>query len=168
MDNEKDVFSSADFTKVKLPGSINVLTILTFIGSGIGFIGSLYAYFTADTTLKTMQETINSHKLDDAPAMLKNMMGPDVLPMYQKMADNKLPILIINLLGIALCVYGAMQMRKLKKQGFPLYVVGELLPFVASIGFIGVMAFKGFGLLSLIVPIVFILLYAVNRKHLLN
>jgi len=168
MPTENDMLSSGDFTKEKLPGSINVLTILTFIGSAIGLIGSIYSYASAEKNLKTMQETIGSGKLDEAPSWAKNMMSPDLIPMYQKMADNKLPILILNLAGIALCVYGAMQMRKLKKQGYMLYVAGELLPYVATLGFVGVMAFKGFGLLGLIVPLVFILLYTVNRKHLVN
>lgn len=168
MATENDFLTSGDFTKEKLPGSINVLTILTFIGSAIGFIGSVYYFFSAEKSLKSMQDMVNSGKLNDAPEWAKNMVSADTITMYQKMADNKLPILLINLVGIALCVYGAMQMRKLKKQGYPLYVVGELLPYVATIGFVGTMAYKGFGLLGLIVPIVFILLYTVNKKYLIK
>lgn len=168
MATENDVLSSDDFTKEKLPGSINVLTILTFIGSAIGFIGSIYYFFTAEKSLKSMQDLVSSGKMDDAPSVLKNMISADTITMYQKMADNKLPILIINLVGIALCVYGAIQMRKLKKQGYPLYLVGELLPYAATLGFVGTMAYKGFGLIGLIVPIIFILLYTVNRKYLIK
>jgi len=165
---ENDFLSTNDFTNDKLPSSLNVLTILTFIGSGIGLIGSVYSYFTADKNYKTMQDTLSSGKLDEAPAVVKNMVSADTLPMYQKMAENKTPILLITLLSLALCIYGAIQMRKRKKQGFPVYVAGEVLPFVGTLVFVGTMAFKGFGLLSIIIPILFIILYAVNRKHLVN
>ena len=112
---ENDFLSTNDFTNDKLPSSLNVLTILTFIGSGIGLIGSVYSYFTADKNYKTMQDTLSSGKLDEAPAVVKNMVSADTLPMYQKMAENKTPILLITLLSLALCIYGAIQMRKRKK-----------------------------------------------------
>ena len=168
MASENDFLSTNDFTKDKLPSSLNVLTILTFIGSAIGFIGSVWSFFTAEKTYKSMQDTLSSGKLDEAPAWAKNMVSADTLPMYQKMAENKTPILLISLLSLALCIFGAIQMRKRKKQGFPVYVAGEVLPFVDTLVFVGTMAFKGFGLLSIIIPIIFIILYAVNRKHLVN
>lgn len=169
MSTEKDMLNSGDFTTSnKLPGSINVLTILTFIGCALGLIGAFYSYATADKTYKDMKELVNSGKLNDAPGWAKGMISADTLPMYEKLADNKMPIMILGIVGIALCFVGAMQMRKLKKQGYLLYVVGEILPIISTFIFVGAMAFKGFGLLVTIVPIVFILLYTVNRKYLVN
>jgi hypothetical protein len=68
--------------------------------------------------------------------------------------------------AMLLCLYGAMEMRKLKKQGFIFWLVGELLPIATTIFFIGAAAFNGFGLLNLLFPVIFIILYFIYRKDL--
>ncbi len=70
--------------------------------------------------------------------------------------------LIIGLVGIALCFYGAMKMHKLQKQGFFIYVAGQLIPIIYTFVTVGV----GFGLIGVIIPIVFIVLYATQLKEL--
>jgi hypothetical protein len=155
-----------EFGKPAMPSSLNVLTILTIIGSILGLIMSVYSFITAKKTYETMRETIESGKLDEAPKWAKGMMNPDSLEMYRKMLENKLPILILGLVASALCLYGALEMRKLKKQGYMFWLIGELLPFATTILFIGMTAFSGFGLLAALFPVVFIILYTVNRKHL--
>jgi hypothetical protein len=79
-----------------------------------------------------------------------------------------MPILLLNLVGAALCIYGAMEMRKLKKQGFLLWVTGEFLPIISGIVFIGMGMFKGFGIIGMVFPILFLILYAVQRKNLVH
>ncbi|MBP9098341.1 MAG: hypothetical protein KBF74_05960 [Ferruginibacter sp.] len=157
-----------EFEKGKLPSSINILTILTIIGSIIGLISSVYTFFTAKKSYETMKETIDSGKLDDAPKWAKGFMSPEMLEMTKKMFENKLPIMVLSIVAMALCLYGAMEMRKLKKQGYTLWLIGELLPLVTTLLFIGMAAFSGFGLLAVLIPIIFIILYTVNRKHLVN
>lgn len=156
-----------EFEKPTLPGSLNVLTILTFIGCAIGFISSGYSYLTSKKTYETMRETIESGKMDDAPKWARSMMSPEALEVYKKMNENKLPILILGLVATSLCLYGAIEMRKLKKQGYTFWLIGELLPFATTVLFIGTAAFSGFGLLAALIPIVFIILYTVNKKHLI-
>ena len=157
-----------EFEKAKLPGSLNVLTILTFIGSALGFILAFYSFATAKKTYETMKETIESGKMDDAPKWAKSWISPEALNMYKKMYENKLPILILTLVATALCLYGAMEMRKMKKQGYTFWLIGELLPFGTTILFIGMTAFSGFGLLMALFPLIFIILYTVNKKYLVN
>jgi hypothetical protein len=60
-------------------------------------------------------------------------------------------------------------MRKLKKEGFYIYTVGELIPVIAgalllgfSTQFNGVMSY----IIGLGIPVLFIILYANNLKHL--
>ena len=157
-----------EFEKAKLPVSLNVLTILTFIGSALGFISAFYSFITAKKTYETMKETIEGGKMDDAPKWAKSWMSPEALNMYKKMYENKLPILILTLVATALCLYGAMEMRKMKKQGYTFWLIGELLPFGTTILFIGMTAFSGFGLLMALFPLIFIILYTVNKKYLVN
>jgi hypothetical protein len=65
-------------------------------------------------------------------------------------------------------------MWKLKKMGFYIYLVGEIAPFIvafATIGFAGMFSLAG-GFLAIITalmfifPLLFIILYALNLKHL--
>ena len=157
-----------EFDKGKLPSSLNVLTILTIVGSVLGLLSSCYSFFTAKKSYDSMKEMMDSGKLDDAPKWAKGMMTPEMLEMTKKAAENKLPILILSLVALSLCLYGAIEMRKLKKQGYMYWLIGELLPFITTMIFMGVAAFSGFGLLMALIPVVFIILYTVNRKYLVN
>ncbi len=162
--NSTNVLDFADGEKPTLPSGLNVLTILTFIGCALGFIGGFWTYINADKSYKTLQDA--QGKMGDAPAWAKGMMGPEMLEMSRKSMENKLPILLLTLVGCALCLYGALEMRKLKKQGFMLWLVGEVLPLIGGIIFMGMGMFSGFGLAALLFPIIFIVLYLVQRKYL--
>lgn len=165
-----DINQSMNFPgeKKALPTGINVLTILTFIGSAVTLLSSLWQFFNAKKSVEQIEKTINSDNFDDMPAFLKGMMTPEMLEMARKQYENRIPILLITLVALALCVYGAMQMRQLKGQGYFLYLIGELLPLVAIFLFIGVGALKGFGLIGAVIPVLFIILYTMQRKHLKN
>jgi len=163
-DTNSNVLDFAEGERPKLTTGLNVLTILTFIGCAIGLIGSVWNYTNAEKAYKDIQAA--QEKLSEAPAFVRGMMGPEMVEITRKMLENKLPILLLGLVSIVLCLYGAVEMRKLKKQGFILYVAGEVLPIIASLIFIGAGSFKGFGLVGVIIPVIFIILYAVQRKNL--
>ena len=160
-----DLLEFNDGQKPTLPGSLNVLTILTFIGCALGIISAIWNYARADKGYKDLVAA--QDKIADAPAWAKKMMGPEMVEMARKSAENKLPILLLTLVGIGLCLWGALEMRKLKKQGFILWVAGEFLPVIGVFIFLGAAAFSGFLLFFQIIPIVFLILYAVQRKYLI-
>jgi hypothetical protein len=83
-----------------------------------------------------------------------------------KSLDNKVPLLVIGLIGIALCVYGAIEMRKLKKQGFIIWLLGEIIPYIGTAIFIGGVFFQTFLVYFLAFPLIFIILYFFQRKNL--
>ncbi len=159
-----NVLDFAEGEKPTLPSGLNVLTILTFIGCAIGFISSIWGYINAEKGYKDLLAA--QDKMADAPAWAKGMMGPEMLEVSRKSMENKLPILLLGLVAIALCLYGALEMRKLKKQGFILWLVGEVLPIIAGLIFIGAGMFSGFGLIAMLFPVIFIILYVVKRKYL--
>lgn len=72
-------------------------------------------------------------------------------------------------IGIAcalLCIVGAVMMWQLKKMGFYVYVVGELVAPILAIVLLGSTAMAGaMAVLGLIIPIVFVVLYGLNLKH---
>lgn len=160
-----DVLDYNDGQKPALPSSLNVLTILTFIGCGVGLISAVWSYFRAEKGYNDLVKA--QENLAQAPAWAKGMMGPEAVEMARKSMQFKLPILLLSLIGVALCLYGAIEMRKLKKQGFILWVAGEFLPIIGVLAFLGMGMLSGFYLIGFAFPVIFLILYAVNRKHLI-
>jgi hypothetical protein len=164
-----DSLSNNDFDKPKLPTGLNVLTILTFIGSGFSLLFAVMGFFSAEKSYREKDKVMAQMNSAEMPGWIKSMMPSmeNYEEMITKSFENRLPIFILSLVAVALCVYGAIQMRKLKKQGFLFYVIGQILPFATSALFIGMFAFAGtmFAVMAGL-TVLFILLYAVNRKYL--
>ena len=116
------------------PGFLSVLCILTFIWNALVIL-------------------IVGIVLAAGAAFLPEMLAP--------MFAGATGLLIGILVLAAATFYGALQMWKLKKMGFYVYVgataVGIILPMVLG---------GGFSVSGLIVPVLFVVLYGLNLKHL--
>jgi hypothetical protein len=148
-------------------GSLKTLTVLTFIGSALAFFGGIWQFINAEKGVADMEKAMAN---PDLPDFAKKMMTPEALEAAKIAAANKFPILILGLIGVFLCVLGAMQMRKLKQMGYYLWLIGEVFPVIASLIFLGKSAFAsgwaviiGYGFMFL-----FIILYTLQRKYLIN
>jgi hypothetical protein len=168
IDEAKDMLNLEDKDMQKLPQMLNVLTILTYIGCAIALIASVWNYFTVAASYKIYSELSTTDGLAENNAASKLLSGASDI--MKKSYENRTLILVFALVGAALCFYGAMQMRNLKKQGYLIYVVGEILPIVSFIIFIGFGSIFGgaMAVLSSLFAIVFIILYTTQRKHLVN
>src|SRR5882757_2236603 len=93
----------------KIPEMINVLTILTFIGSGLGLIGALWGFAKA----KANYDAVSSLNLDQMPDWAKRLSGGDPIEAARKAYEMRIPILLLGLIGCGLCIFGAVQMRQL-------------------------------------------------------
>jgi len=165
MDQSQNYLS--EFEEKEKLGTLKTLTILTFIGCGIAFLFSIWGFATADSSYEKMQEAINNGSVDKLPGFVKNMYSPERMEMMRKMGEYKVPILIINLVCTGLCLFGAIQMRKLKADGYWMWLIGEILPFIATAFFVGTAAVTGgFMYISYAIVLVFIILYSMQRKHL--
>ncbi len=149
----------------KLPTMLNVLTMITIIWSSILACSQVYSFFNAKASydkIVAMQD-----KLDSMPDFMKRFMGPDMVEMARQSYENRVPILLLTFVALGLSIVGAAQMRKLKKMGFYIYVVGKILPLITAGVFIGIGTFGGFGIVSaLVFPAIFIILYATQLKYL--
>ncbi len=152
--------------KPLLPSGINILTILTLIACAIQGVMSVFGFVNAQKNLDQMVES--RAKFGEGPGFIRSFFSEDRMVLMQKMVENKIPILILSLVAVALCAYGAMQMRKLKKQGYLLWLIGELLPVATTIIFAGIAAYQSLGVIFLIFPILFIILYTAHRKYLIH
>src|SRR5579863_8927812 len=148
----------------QLPATLNVLTWLTLIWNGLGFLLAFWGFSRAQATYDTTVQ--NQANLESAPEWARRFAGPHPVETARAMLDNRLPVLIIGLIGTFLCFFGALQMRKLKKMGFSLYILGDIVPFAIGI-FVGFDVFALFGYMFItVVAVLFIILYAVQLRHL--
>jgi len=166
-----DVLTFDANNQSKLPSGLNVLTILSFIGCALQLLGALYSFFTAKKSYEGLDKLTEQMNSENMPGWVKSMMGdPEkMIKMITKSYENRIPIVLLSLVAVALCFYGALQMRKLKKQGFLLYTIGELLPFLTQVLFIGAFSLSGFAMyFGVGIAALFILLYSMQRKYLVQ
>lgn len=121
----------------KRPGFITVLCILTFIGSGLGILGGILMLVGSG-----MLAGSSFGSLLGAAAGGGALYGGLILA------------------GNLACLFGAIQMWKLKKMGFYIYIAGSLIGIIAPIA-IG----AGFNVGSVIFPVAFMVMYGINLKH---
>ncbi len=141
------------------PQFLTVLCILSFIGSGLSFIGALWGYFSIKASEKFLQNMTASQ--EDAHGMISGMQET-----MMKAVENAVPNLVIGLLCSLICLYGALQMWKLRKIGFFIYSVGEITPAISAFFLAGGGLIGGAGaVIGLLFAVVWIVLYAVNLKH---
>ena len=153
----------------KRPGFLSVLCILTFIGSGLGILGSILG-----------------------------LVGSSALGMFAP--QGTIIVQIISLLASVLCLFGAIKMWGLSKQGYTLYLLGAILSIAgavvsavtirsylsasmaelegmnselggafqdAAVTAASAAAWTGV-IISVIINGLFIVLYSVNKKHLVK
>ena len=152
--------------KTKLPSSLNVLTILTFIGCGISLLLMLLMPVINKFFLEMMNKARSSGQELSAKQLEDMEKGKAIMELSQA---NIVPLMIIGFIGILLCVVGAIWMRKRKMDGFWIYTGGELLPVIGNFIILGTAQFTG--AMSIVfgvgIPVLFVILYAMQRKYLI-
>lgn len=160
-----DTFENETSTEIKY-GSLKTLTVLTFIGCTLAYLGSCWSFFKAESSVTEMEKNMAN---PDMPDFAKKMMTPEALENLKLLAANKWPVFVLGLIGTTLCLVGAIQMRKLKAQGYYLWLIGETLPLITTLLFINAAAlFSGFNIIGPIIYVLFVVLYTLQRKYLIN
>ena len=158
----EDNLNLQDQANKELPTMLNVLTILTFICSALVFVFGIIGYFTVCDNAEKMA----SQDMPEMGGMLGNMME-DAIELSIKQCDNRLVVLVATLVTSALCFFGAFMMRGRKKQGFMVYLIGELLGPVSMMLILGSMAMGGMAIAGVVISVLMVILYASQRKHLI-
>ena len=162
-----DVLEFNEDGKTNIPSSLNTLTILTFIGSGLGLVFIFLMPFINKFLLGMMDKAQTSGRDLSAKELNDIEKGRALIELTQ---SNMVPIIIIGIVSIALCITGAIWMRKLKKDGFWIYTAGELLPVIANFILLGLAQFTGVTsvIFGVGLPLLFIVLYALQLKYLVR
>ena len=159
-----DVLSDIPGTE-KQYGGLKTLTVLTFIGSGIALLYIIFTPALLNWSLKMMDQAQSSGREMSASDLQKIADGRRAIELARA---NLVPLMIVGIVATIACIVGAMWMRKLKKDGFYIYLAGEILPIIAGFVLMGMNQYTGvFSMvIGLAIPIVFIILYSVNVKYL--
>ncbi|HLO38932.1 MAG TPA: hypothetical protein VK173_10585 [Lacibacter sp.] len=160
MQDQRDYLQHSFELKPAVPNGINVLSILSFIGSGFQILGGISAYLIIPFSAKSVPETRGLEKTREMKPFsgFLKWSADATLKQY----EYRLPILIVTIITALICIYGVLQMRKLKKQGFAIYSSAELaLPLFTAVVIDIWSSIFGF-----VIAILFIILFGVQRKHL--
>jgi hypothetical protein len=161
----KDLLTYDDQGKAIIPSGLNVLTILTFIWCAILGLLTLCTPIINKWLLGQIDKAANSGQEIPAKRLAEMEKGKAALELANQ---NMIPLIAIGMAGVILCFIGALWMRKFKKDGYWMYVAGELAPVLGTVLIMGTAPYSsiwnilfGFG-----IPILFVVLYTMQRKYL--
>jgi hypothetical protein len=166
-DTTKDLLNYDEQGKAKIPGGLNVLTILTFIGCAIFGLLTLLTPVINKFLKGIMDKAASSGQELSAKQLAEIEKGRAAMELA---SQNMLPLMVIGMVGIILCFVGALWMRKFKKDGYWLYVAGEIAPLLGSFLIMGTAQFSGVVsiLMGIGIPVLFVILYTMQRKYLVK
>lgn len=151
----------------KRPTLLTVLCILSFIGGILGLWDGYKNAFT-DAPQKALeeakaqvQESMDQLGSDNPMAGMMN----DMIATAEKGVENAKTLGYSNLAFSLISLAGVWMMWNLKKTGFYIYTVSQIAIVAAPFILVGGMAGGLMGILGAVFPIIFIILYALNLKH---
>jgi hypothetical protein len=127
------------------PTFLTVLCILSFIAAGLGIFG----YIAAITAMGVVSAGVSA--MENAGGTITST-GPSMAMTWA--------YVIIGFACTLVSLYGVIKMWKLQKIGFFLYVGASVVSMIMGI------VYSGFGVMAVVFPILFIVLYGLNLKHL--
>jgi len=142
---------------------INILTILTIVGSILLLGILLFGEWNMDRAYEQhiiVQEG-GTTGMEWSDNQLRNSWEA-----FQITYEYRYEMLSLGLLGMLLCLVGAILMRKGQLKGLWIWLVGEWVPLISSLAITGVGMLQGMQLAGLIIPIAFTALYFAHKKYL--
>ena len=131
--------------KEKRPSLLTLLCILTFIGSGMNAFSNVVVFLFYDASMKLTEEVVKTFKIAGMDAFLT------AKPVYFAVTA------LINVLAVT----GAIRMWQLRKLGFHIYTVAQILVVIAPMYFFHL---PGPDLVGVILSGIFVLLYSSYLK----
>ncbi len=162
MQDQRDYLQHAFEVKPVVPNGINVLSILSFIGSGFQLLGGIASYLIIPYSAKSVPETRGLEKAREMKPFSGFLQWSADTTLRQY--EYRVPLLIVTIITALICIYGVLQMRKLKKSGFTVYTIGELALPLFTAAVIDIWS----AIFGFVIAILFIILFWVQRKHLIQ
>jgi len=151
------------------PTFLTILCILSFLAGIWGIYGGIQSSFT-DKPQRDLEEARTEmenamDQMGEASGMVANMME-SAMVLAEKTAENAQDLGYVAIATSLLSLIGVWLMWNLRRMGFGIYVVASLLGLLVPFAFLGfsTVALIGLGF-GAFITILFIILYAVNLKH---
>ena len=154
------------------PTLLTIICILSFLFGIWGVWGGVQSAFTdkpqrdLETTKAELEKTLASPEVQGPGAEMVAKMGEQAIAMGEKSVENAKPIGYSSIVLSILSLLGVWWMWNLQKKGFWLYTLATVVSLITPFIFLGggMMTLLGVGFLA-VISIIFIILYAVNLKH---
>lgn len=130
----------------KRPVFLTVICILSFIGAGFGIL----AYIGAITAMGVASSAMGA---------IEGMEGMEAIESAGPGMGMTWAYIIVGFLTTIVALFGVLKMWKLQKQGFMFYVGANVVSVIMGI------VYSGFGIAGMVMPIVFIVMFYLNLKH---
>lgn len=156
--------------KLTRPTFLTVLCILTFIGSGWGILSQLFALLGSSLVDSSAQIEQYSAAIDSIEDSGASSFLSGLLSSSQEMLSAALiyakQIALISLVLYLCSLFGAICMFKLRRIGFWIYAVAQVLMLFVTPCFTGFSLLVVSGMIvGALFTILFIVMYAVNLKY---
>lgn len=156
MTDELDILDDSDLNvkeyNGKRPPFLTVLCILTFVGAGLLLLYS-FIMWVSITAVGNMVESFDGGNSEE-------------MEVFRWIKLFLFASLIANLL----CIAGAIVMMLMRKIGFYIYVVGQVIPVIVLLMALGTNVQEEFGMVMIVImtvfPAGFIVMYGLNFKYL--
>jgi len=151
-DNNDNLTTTDNPDNTTRPELLKILCILTFIGGGLSLISNLTMFLTLDVVRGYLEKGMFDFLAEDMDISILEILV-SVNSMY----------FMFQAILLALAVYGAYLMWNLKKIGFHLYTMAQIVLLILPQVFLPSLPFPTF---ELIVSLIFVTLYAKNLQTL--
>jgi len=152
---EETTQSNGGGEAAKRPVFLTVLCILSFVAAGFAAIGyiAVITLMGAVTAGASALEGMSGEAGAAGAAITEAIStGPS--------AGLTWAYIVVGFLTMLISLFGVIKMWKLQKMGYFLYVGASVVSMIMGI------IYSGFGVMAVIFPILFIVLYGLNLKHL--
>lgn len=157
--------------ETKRPGFLTVLCILSFVAMGFGVFGPLIGFVTGPQSEEqllegkaALYESASQMKAQHMDGFAKTMR--QLADMTEALNENHYLVQFVSLIVLGIGVFGVINMWKLKKIGFHLYIIYSLIGSAQIYFFVSPSLVPTFMIVTnLIISGIFVLLYGLNAKH---
>jgi hypothetical protein len=152
---EESTTTTASAEAGKRPVFLTVLCILSFIAAGLaifGYIGAIALVGMASAAVSAATDSVGADGNAAMNAALDAYKGPSAGMIWA--------YIVVGFITTLVGLFGVIKMWKLQKIGFFIYVGCTVVSMIMGI------IFSGFSVMAVIFPVLFIVLYGLNLKHL--
>jgi hypothetical protein len=151
------------------PRLLTVLCVLSFVWAAFTLWGGIQSAFVKDVEemLRVAREQNEATLAQPGAPDVVLRMAESSVRMSELGAQHRLPLGLLGIAGALLNAFGVYRLFKLRRSGFPIYLIGTFLELVVPMLFVhsaGLMAWGTFAIMAL-VAVVFAVLYASHLKH---